>query len=521
MSRFDRQSIIDGWNQENISDKTVSIVGMDVLGQLSLLYLSGLGINKFIIVDNKKNIESKDDILKDLSAKYKVEAVSNAMRRLNSDLTIDTIVAPPADGLVGKKLNASNLIIDAFNNSYWKEKTYGIAAKSPYTFAYISAASTPLRGNVKYVDVSTTAEPNDLESMMFFDSVVNRKNQLINYIMEDIDKRRKLERGYLFEYLMEDYDDKNQGILPSGYLAAIVTDLVRFTFLPLKELNEFYESGIQIDLPITMFSYNLSSLNRFNINRHTIQDDNFSDLAPDLPKKKALIVGAGGIGTYAGLVLSKLNFDIDIVDFDIVEDHNLNRQVLYDMDDVINKRVKSEALVEKLRKISPENNYNALKYRLDISHKEEIRSKNYDIIYSCVDNPHTRKVLSEIVVDLQVPYVDGGVNAFDARVEFYYPGKMKCFNCRYDNYNTLIKMYDDARKNFNTGSSCSEVVESSVVVTNAVAGSLMASESLGLLYPSKFYNLALNKIRFTSSKINFPTNLYNLSEIRGKCKCQR
>jgi adenylyltransferase/sulfurtransferase len=143
---------------------------------------------------------------------------------------------------------------------------------------------------------------------------------------------------------------------------------------------------------------------------------------------KVLIVGAGGLGSPVALYLALAGVGtIGIVDFDVVDLSNLQRQVLHQNDDVGKRKV-----------VSAQETINA--YNPDvrvITHEEPLHSENamgiisqYDIVVNGADNFAARYLVNDACVFLKKPLVDGSILMFDGQATVYMPGK-GCYRCLY------------------------------------------------------------------------------------------
>jgi len=143
---------------------------------------------------------------------------------------------------------------------------------------------------------------------------------------------------------------------------------------------------------------------------------------------KVLIVGAGGLGSPVALYLALAGVGtIGIVDFDVVDLSNLQRQILHQNDDVGKRKVVSAK--ETLNAYNPDVNV--------ITHEEPLHSENamgiisqYDIIVNGADNFAARYLVNDACVFLKKPLVDGSILMFDGQATVYLPGE-GCYRCLY------------------------------------------------------------------------------------------
>jgi molybdopterin/thiamine biosynthesis adenylyltransferase/molybdopterin converting factor small subunit len=143
---------------------------------------------------------------------------------------------------------------------------------------------------------------------------------------------------------------------------------------------------------------------------------------------KVLIVGAGGLGSPVALYLALAGVGtIGIVDFDIVDLSNLQRQILHQSDDIGKPKVQSAR--ETLNAYNPDVNV--------ITHEAPLTSDNameiigqYDIVVNGADNFAVRYLVNDACVWLKKPLVDGSILLFDGQATVYLPGK-GCYRCLY------------------------------------------------------------------------------------------
>ncbi|MCM2348829.1 MAG: HesA/MoeB/ThiF family protein [Bacteriovoracaceae bacterium] len=135
---------------------------------------------------------------------------------------------------------------------------------------------------------------------------------------------------------------------------------------------------------------------------------------------RILIIGAGGLGCPALQYLSSSGVGvIGIVDFDIVSASNLQRQILFEINDIGRKKV--EAAAEKLKKLAPFCNIQVFPFRLDATNSLEIFS-TFDVILDCTDNFYTKFLIHDacfktgkVLIQASVYQYEGQVQMFDFR----------------------------------------------------------------------------------------------------------
>lgn len=130
-----------------------------------------------------------------------------------------------------------------------------------------------------------------------------------------------------------------------------------------------------------------------------------------------LVTGAGGLGSSALLYLSAAGIGkIGVMDFDKVALHNLQRQVIYDEDDI--GKQKAEAATEHLRKKNSGILISAYNMMLTADVALNILPE-YDIILDCTDNLEARYVINDACVRLGKPFVYGSVFRFEGQLSLF------------------------------------------------------------------------------------------------------
>lgn len=148
---------------------------------------------------------------------------------------------------------------------------------------------------------------------------------------------------------------------------------------------------------------------------------------------KVLFVGAGGLGSPAAYYLAAAGIGtIGIIDDDVVDRSNLQRQILHTDDRVGMSKVKSAEIT--LKGLNPAVNVIAHETRVDSSNVEEIFS-GYDIVVDGSDNFPTRYLVNDACVKLKIPNVHGSIFRFEGQVSVFWPNQpgnpSPCYRCLY------------------------------------------------------------------------------------------
>ena len=160
--------------------------------------------------------------------------------------------------------------------------------------------------------------------------------------------------------------------------------------------------------------------------RHIIMGDVGSKGQRKLMQSKALIIGAGGLGSPSAVYLALAGVGtIGIVDFDVVDLSNLQRQILHHTADV--GRPKLESARDNLRAYNPDVNVVPHEVRLESDNAMDIIGQ-YDLVINGADNFATRYLVNDACYLLGKPLVDGSILIFDGQTTVFMPGQ-GCYRC--------------------------------------------------------------------------------------------
>ena len=148
-----------------------------------------------------------------------------------------------------------------------------------------------------------------------------------------------------------------------------------------------------------------------------------------LLKSKVLLVGAGGLGSPAGVYLAASGVGtIGLVDDDVVDESNLQRQILHWTSSVGMPKVDSARRT--LFEVNPDVKVRMHQVRLDASNVLDI-IQDYDVIVSGSDNFTTAYMVNDAAVLLKKPVVYGSIFRFDGQASTFIPYEGPCFRCLY------------------------------------------------------------------------------------------
>ena len=163
--------------------------------------------------------------------------------------------------------------------------------------------------------------------------------------------------------------------------------------------------------------------------RHLIIPDVAMDGQRRLMAAKVLCVGAGGLGSPALMYLAAAGVGtLGIVEFDVVDESNLQRQIIHGQSDI--GKSKAQSAAESIAEINPYTKVIVHETRLDNSNVMELFSQ-YDLIIDGTDNFATRYMVNDAAVLLGKPYVWGSIYRFDGQASVFWAEHGPCYRCLY------------------------------------------------------------------------------------------
>lgn len=146
-----------------------------------------------------------------------------------------------------------------------------------------------------------------------------------------------------------------------------------------------------------------------------------------LKRSRVLLVGAGGLGSPAGLYLASAGVGtLGIVDFDVVDLSNLHRQIIHGTSAVGKPKVESAAA--RLRDVNPNVEVRTYRERLSSANALKIAG-DYDVIVDGTDNFATRYLVNDAAVLLGIPSVYGSVHRFEGQASVFGAPDGPCYRC--------------------------------------------------------------------------------------------
>jgi len=163
--------------------------------------------------------------------------------------------------------------------------------------------------------------------------------------------------------------------------------------------------------------------------RHLIMPEVAMEGQKKIKQASVLVVGAGGLGSPLISYLAAAGIGkLGIVDFDIIDYTNLQRQIIYSTDDV--GRSKLEAAEERIKQINPAVEVETYNTRLTSDNALDIIN-GYDVVVDGTDNFPTRYLVNDACVLLGVPNVYGSIFRFEGQASIFGTEDGPCYRCLY------------------------------------------------------------------------------------------
>ncbi len=178
--------------------------------------------------------------------------------------------------------------------------------------------------------------------------------------------------------------------------------------------NKWKDEGRDWSAPLT-----LSAAQRNRYSRHILLPEVNEEGQLKLLGSKVLLLGAGGLGSPAAMYLAAAGVGmIGIVDMDVVDESNLQRQIIHNIDRVGQDKV--ESAKETLVKLNPDLDVRTYNTRLGADNILDIIA-GYDVVIDGADNFPSRYILNDASVKLGIPVVHGSIFRFEGQVTVFDP----------------------------------------------------------------------------------------------------
>jgi molybdopterin/thiamine biosynthesis adenylyltransferase len=204
--------------------------------------------------------------------------------------------------------------------------------------------------------------------------------------------------------------------------------LQRMGYADVRHIPGGFQSWLERALPIEA-PEGLSETERRRYARHLTIPEVGIEGQRRLKEARVLLVGAGGLGSPAAVYLACAGVGaLGIVDFDVVDESNLQRQILHTPSRL--GRPKTESAKETLTELNPLVGVETFEERLSSENVDRIVSR-FDLVVDGTDNFPTRYLINDACVKHQRPNVHGSVFRFEGQASVFERGKSPCYRCLY------------------------------------------------------------------------------------------
>lgn len=191
-------------------------------------------------------------------------------------------------------------------------------------------------------------------------------------------------------------------------------------------ISKWIQDGLPIEIPMQ-----LTALDRDRYRRHLALPQIGEPGQLRLKQSRIAIVGAGGLGSPAAFYLAAAGVgSITLIDRDVVERSNLQRQILHRDADV--GRLKVQSAREVLNGLNPAVTVEACPRKLTADNASALL-RDHDVVIDGTDNFDSRYVISDVCAELGVPLVHGSVFRFEGQVSVFWPARLAdpgpCYRC--------------------------------------------------------------------------------------------
>jgi adenylyltransferase/sulfurtransferase len=187
--------------------------------------------------------------------------------------------------------------------------------------------------------------------------------------------------------------------------------------------SEWKRNGYEITIPRT-----LSPDQRARYSRHLLIPEVGEEGQQRLLDARVLLIGAGGLGSPASLYLAAAGIGtLGIVDADVVDESNLQRQIVHSTERLGEAKVASAKRT--IEALNPDVKVVAYQERLTSENVDRILAEGWDVIVDGADNFPTRYLVNDASVWSGIPVVHGSIFRFEGQVTLFRPGVGPCYRC--------------------------------------------------------------------------------------------
>jgi molybdopterin/thiamine biosynthesis adenylyltransferase/rhodanese-related sulfurtransferase len=187
--------------------------------------------------------------------------------------------------------------------------------------------------------------------------------------------------------------------------------------------TDWKRNGFPVQLQV-----GLDAPRRARYSRHLLIPEVGEEGQLKLLDSKVLLIGAGGLGSPASLYLAAAGVGrIGIVDADVVDESNLQRQIVHSTDSLGEPKV--ESAKRTIEALNPDVEVVPYKERLTSENIERILADGWDVIVDGADNFPTRYLVNDASIWHKIPVVHGSIYRFEGQVTVFKPYEGPCYRC--------------------------------------------------------------------------------------------
>jgi molybdopterin/thiamine biosynthesis adenylyltransferase/rhodanese-related sulfurtransferase len=318
-----------------------------------------------------------------------------------------------------------------------------------------------IKSQINEIDVRQLREAKDA-------AIIDVREQ-DEYVQGFIPHARWIPRGFLEQRIEDQVPDKSRRVIlycAGGTRSALAARSLReLGYENVDSLaggfGAWKRAGLPFEIPFVM-----TPDQQIRYSRHTMLPEVGEAGQVKLLKSRVLLIGAGGLGAPSSVYLAAAGVGtIGLVDDDVVDVSNLQRQIIHAQDRVGTPKV--ESAKKTLTALNPDVTV--------IPHKLRMTSENvmslladYDLVVDGADNFPTRYLLNDAALKLGKPVIHASIYRFEGQVTAFVPGKGPCYRCLYP-----------APPPPDMSPSCQEA--GVLGVLPGIVGSLQASEAIKIL----------------------------------------
>jgi molybdopterin/thiamine biosynthesis adenylyltransferase/rhodanese-related sulfurtransferase len=252
------------------------------------------------------------------------------------------------------------------------------------------------------------------------------------YIQGYIPGARWIPRGYLEQRIEDAVPDRDREVIlycAGGNRSALAArSLKELGYTNVKSLvggfSAWKRAGLHFDLPVM-----LDRDQQIRYSRHIMLPEVGEDGQKKLLKSKVLLLGAGGLGAPSSVYLAAAGVGtLGLVDDDVVDLSNLQRQIIHAQERIGMPKVESAALT--LTGLNPDVKVNQHKMRLTSDNILSILG-DYDLVVDGADNFPTRYLLNDAALKLGKPVIHASIYRFEGQLTAFVPDQGPCYRCLY------------------------------------------------------------------------------------------